>query len=392
MGKRKKIDKFARRRLILLMVIILIIILFLIFSFKKKNNNYDDYRLIIGDEYINLKNDIFIDSFDNIYLSKQDIQDLYDSNIYYDSADNILITTFNKHIAKLELENKIVELNGSNIELDSTLIKLGDEIYLPFSEMEIVYDFEYTYSKETKTVIVDSISEEKSEASIIKKNAKIKEKIKLFSSNIEQVKKDDKLIIFEEIGNYYKVRTENGNIGYIKKSKLSDVNKIREKMDSTKIDELNFLEYTDISKDYSDMEIDTKKRNAVKIDVFTIKGAQVNLKVDTKSKDYSFYKKWTEENNIMIVANLNCEDEVIDDFLTYNQRKFIIEDIYVKMVQNNLTVLNIDFNKINDLNSYYRFLIELSPKFREAGIKVIVTNNEKLNVEKLESIVDYIIK
>ena len=392
MGKRKKIDKFARRRLILLVVIILIIIIFLILNFKKENNNYDDYRLIIGDEYINLKNDIYIDSFDNIYLSKQDIQELYDSNIYYDSADNILITTFNKHIAKLELDNKMIEINGSNIELDTTLIKLGDEVYLPFSEMGIVYDFEYTYSKETKTVIVDSISEQKSEVSLIKNNAKIKDEIKLFSSNVEQVKKDDKFVIFEEIGNYYKVRTEKGNIGYIKKSKVSDVNKVRETMDSTKIDELNFLDYTDITKDYSDMEIDTKKRNAVKIDVFTIKDAQVNLKIDTKSNDYSFYKKWAEENNIMIVASLNCEDEVIDDFLTYNQRDSIIEDIYIKMVQNNLIALNINFNKINDLNSYYRFLIEIAPKLRESGIKIIVTNNEMLNIEKLETIVDYIIK
>ena len=61
-------------------------------------------------------------------------------------------------------------------------------------------------------------------------------------------------------------------------------------------------------------------------------------------------------------------------------------------MQSNLTAININFNKINDVNSYYRFLIELAPKLRESGIKIIATNNEVLNIEKLESIVDYIIK
>lgn len=392
MNKRKKFDKFARRRLILLILIILIVVLFIILNSKKDIKNYDNYRLIIGNKYIDLKHEIYVDSLDNIYLSKQDMHDLYDSNIYYDSADKILITTFNKHIAKLELDNQIVEINGSQIELNTSLIKLGEEIYLPFSEMEIVYDFEYFYSKETKTVIVDSISKEKIEATLIKNKAKIKEEPKLFSSNIEEIEKDEKVVILENINDYYKIRTEKGNIGYIKKSKLSDENKIRENMDSSKISELNFLEYNDISKDYTDMEINNTKQNAVIIDMFTIKDKQLNSNIDIKSKDYIFYKKWAEENNIMIIANLSCKDEVIDDFLTYNQRNSMIENIYIKMIQNNCTVLNIDFDKINDINSYYRFLIELAPKLRESGIKMIVTNNENLNIEKLESIVDFVIK
>ena len=392
MNKRKKFDKFAKRRLILLIVIILSVALVVILNSKKDINNYENHRLIIGSKYIDLKHDIYVDSLDNIYLSKQDMQDLYDNNIYYDSVENMLITTFNKHIAKLELDNKVIEINGSKIESNATLIKLEEEIYLPFSEMGIVYDFEYYYSKDSKTVVVDSISEEKNEATLIKNKAKIKEEPKIFSSKLDEISKDEKVVILEEINNYFKVRTEKGNVGYIKKSKLSDVNKIRENMDSTRIEELVFLDYNDISKDYSDMEINNKKQNAVNINVFTIKNEQLISNIDTKSKDYISYKEWAEENNIMIIAELNCEDEVIDDFLTYSQRNSMIENIYIKLVQNNLTSLNINFNKINDVNSYYRFLIELAPKLRESGIKIIVTNNEVLNIEKLESIVDYIIK
>lgn len=393
MNKKKKLDKFAKRRLGLLIVIILIISICLISKFSKNKEKYIDYRLIIGNEYINLKNDIYIDNFENIYISKQDIQYLYDSNIYYDSVDNILITAFNKHLALLKLDYKTIEINGSNIEVEAPLIKVGEEIYLPFSEMGIVYDFEFSYCKETKTIIVDSISEEKKEATVIKKKAKVKQEPKIFSRKIDDVLKDDMVVILDETDEkYYKVRLENGNIGYVDKNKFSDIQIIRENMDYSKIDSLNFLEYTDISKDYSDMEIDTTKPNAVNIDMFTIKDSNVKSNIDIKNKNYISYIKWAEENNIKVVAELTCEDEVINDFLTYSQRNTLINNIYLKMIDSNLTMLNINFRKINDINSYYRFIIELAPKLKSAGIKIIVTNNEILNEEKLEKIVDYLIK
>ena len=74
MKKRKKIDKFARRRLILLIVIILIIALIVILNSKKDTNNYENYRLIIGSKYIDLKHDIYVDSLDDIYLSVRSLR------------------------------------------------------------------------------------------------------------------------------------------------------------------------------------------------------------------------------------------------------------------------------------------------------------------------------
>lgn len=235
MRKNKKLDKFAKRRIRLLVTILsLIICIFMIFN-KKDNNIYDKYRLIIGEKYIDLKNEIYIDTFNNIYLSKEDILELYDPNIYYDQIENILITTYNKHIAILKLDENQMNVNGSNIQIQAGLIKLNKEIYLPFSEMGIIYDFEYTYCEETKTIIVDSISKQKNEAKVIKKSAKIKEEPKLFSSKIEKIMKEDTVTIIEEVEKYYKVRTSKGNIGYVNKRKLSDLEKIRDSMEDSKI-------------------------------------------------------------------------------------------------------------------------------------------------------------
>ena len=79
-------------------------------------------------------------------------------------------------------------------------------------------------------------------------------------------------------------------------------------------------------------------------------------------------------------------------FLTYDERKTVINNIYSKLIENNYKVLNINFEKINDINSFYRFIIELTPRLREAGIKTVVTYNAVMNEEKVLKIVDYLVK
>ena len=54
--------------------------------------------------------------------------------------------------------------------------------------------------------------------------------------------------------------------------------------------------------------------------------------------------------------------------------------------------INIEFNTIDDINSFYRFVVELVPRFKEADLIVAVTLNNNLEKSRLENIVDYIIE
>lgn len=392
MKKNKKLDKYAKRRICLLAIIIILIIgVCLTFNIKEKNI-YNNYRLIIDGNNIDLKNEIYVDSFNNVYLSKEDILELYDPNIYYEQLENTLITTYNKHIAILKIDEYKININGSDIELKGCLTKLNDKIYLPFSEMGIIYDFEYKYCEETKTIIIDSISNEKKQTKVIKRSAKIKKEPKLFSSKIDKVKKDEIVAIIDETEKYYKILTNKGNIGYANKRKFGEVEKVRDSMESSKIKEANFLEYNDITKDYSDIEIDKTKNNMVIIDAFNIKNFEIKDSIDFSSQNYINYINWTNENEIIAIATLTCDDEIIEDFLSYEKRNNIIQELYKKVINNKINGVNINFKNINDVNSFYRFIIELAPMFREAGIKTMVTYNTVLKEDKLDSIVDYVIK
>lgn len=76
---------------------------------------------------------------------------------------------------------------------------------------------------------------------------------------------------------------------------------------------------------------------------------------------------------------------------TYEQRNKIINDIYQKVIQNQFNGICIDFAEIDDVNSFNRFLIEITPKFKESGLTVFVKKNKFIDTKKIKSIADFVI-
>ena len=112
---------------------------------------------------------------------------------------------------------------------------------------------------------------------------------------------------------------------------------------------------------------------------------------------------WVEENfeasdfedtsDILFVTNEKVNiTSVASAFATYSQRSEIIQNIYNKVMQNQYKGVCIDFEEIDDVNSFYRFLIELSPKFKESGLKVMVKASTPIDKEKVKNIVDFIME
>ena len=54
--------------------------------------------------------------------------------------------------------------------------------------------------------------------------------------------------------------------------------------------------------------------------------------------------------------------------------------------------INIEFSSIDDVNSFYRFILELVPRFKEVDLKVAITLNDNLDKSRLENVVDYILE
>lgn len=394
MSKNIKKKRFMKRRLFIVISIILLIYFLIskIFSTPKMKYN-EKTAFILGDSVQKLENSVIVDEYKTVYVSYDDIKNIYDENIYYDDVNKKLITTYNKHIALLELDKNEIEINDAQSKIDGKLQYIDNVLYLPFSDMNLVYDFEYSYSDASNTVIVDSISTKKEIGTTIRR-ATIKNKTSMFSKKLLKISKDEELTIFGTNKNYYKVRTKDGIIGFVKQNRIDNLKNVREDMTSKKIENVTILsKYSDIKSDYENAELDTNKYNVVIPEIFSItKKNNIDLKISLKGDSYTKYKEWVDANNINVWATITNDEDVSNLLLTYDDRKEIINNIHQKLVENQYRVINIKFDKINDVNSYYRFLIELTPRLRESGIKTVVTYNSVFNEEKVSKIVDYIVK
>ena len=76
---------------------------------------------------------------------------------------------------------------------------------------------------------------------------------------------------------------------------------------------------------------------------------------------------------------------------SYENRSFIINTLYNELIDNKLNMICIDFTEIDDTEGVYRFVTEMVPRFKCAGMKVLVKYNSSFNKDRLNNIVDYVL-
>lgn len=383
--KRKSINI---KNIIVLVVIIFLVLIIrqVIFNFYL-NNQKSCIRILFNNEFLSYSDPVYIED-SVIYVSENDIKNIFDPNIYYNLSENELITTYNMHVAVLHLnENKIL-INDSEVEIDGNLKEFASKIYLPLTDLKIVYDLEINYSEKNNIIILDSTNMAKTKVFAID-STKLKKKIGILSLNTAKVSAGDELYVVSNEGKYKKVRTVNGDIGYIKNKKVSDEEILRENLEKNEkeIEVFESSEKTtsslgnlDVSKDYYEV-----------INWFSLnKDNEISVFNDYKSGEYILYKDLLEGHAVKIVAQLTNDTLISSSLITYEQRSKIINELYNYVMESGISGIAINFEKIDDLNSFYRFVIELTPKFHESGIKVFVKDNGNIKKSKIKNIVDFI--
>lgn len=389
-NKRKKIDKYVGRRIAALLIIVAFILIVINLIFGNDKEKIKDLKILYNNEETKYA-DVVVDSEDRIYFSIFDITNIFDSNLYYNDAEKEIITTFNKHVALLKVDETFMVVNDSNINLSAEVKEFNNTVYVPITDMELVYDIEVSYSEKENILMLDSIDKEKKEAEVIKKT-KVKEDKGLFKKTLEKIDVGSTVIVIEATENYYKIRTENGNIGYVKANKLSDVKNVRDDYVVQKLPLNLFTKNTDV-KVYENINIKEGHLNVLNPAIINIDS---NFKIATNAvvntDNYSKYVNWADEKNIYVMPTLKSSTSVSECLMTYANRNKIINDLYVFLIKNKAKGVYINFSEIDDVNSFYRFLIELTPKFKESGMYVIVEDNKVLDKNKLETIVDYVVE
>ncbi len=360
-------------------IIVLILLLLSAFVLNKAKNyiietSKNEINLIINNRNVtdNLKHQV-INENGIIYVSMDDIENYFDRYIHIEDEINEIVTTYDKQIASIGFETNKLTLNGSTKKTQAHAITKEEVIYLPISEMQEVYGIELSVTE--KNVVLDSLSRKQVKA-YAKSNISVKWKADIFSKTVDKVKKGDILIAIEENDKgWTRVRTENGEVGYVKTSKLTNYTTVREDL----VEEKQIQGKVNMFWDYYSKYVKCPDRTGQVIEgVNVVSPSFFYIDDDGEFQDKvgdagKAYIEWAHSNGYKVWPMLQNDEAGIKVTSTiinsYAKRQELIEKIVEVCVEYQLDGINIDFENMYeaDKDKFSRFIIELEPRIKEIG-------------------------
>ncbi len=327
--KKRKINKTKLlSRIILLLAVLFLIIFSLNRILNKDKGTNQTLSLIFNKEDITgkLSDDIYIYD-DMLYMSMEDMKNIFDKNLYYEEETGKIITSSGTKVGAIDTKNNTLQLNSAVLKLDTGVAEYGEKLYIPISEITNIYNIEVTTSKNSSVVL--SLYEELITVKTTK-NVSLKEKPSSFSSTVQKLDEGKELIFIEDENNgWIKVLTYEGSFGYLKAKNVTEKEQKRSKT--------NDIDFTSKTPDIENsIEINKNTITATKIDNFDARSSVI--------------------------------DEIIKESIS--KEKFTV----------NINLKDVDVQK----EKLERFIIEIIPRFKEIGGSIIITNNAILDEQFVE--------
>ena len=380
--------KTKKRKIIrgILKVLLVLVLLGIVIAILKIAPNYKNTditgktNVVINNNNItaHLKNDVYIEN-ENIYMSKPDLENFFDPDIYYEENYNQIITTYETNIANLYIGENKMKLNDQEVEINGE-VTLKDEIYyIPISDLTSVYNIDISYIKESDTVVIESIDREKITAKATK-NTNVKSMKKVLCRTVDKIKENDEFVIIEKNDGWVEVRTTNGKIGYIKENIIKEETKVREAVEQKANTQKISLVW-----DYYSEYVNAPDRsgetfngvNVVSPSFFVLERLGKGEIIDNVGTAGIEYINWAKEKGYKIWAmfsNNSMIETTSQIMRDYELREKTINNIVELTEKYELDGINLDFENMykEDKNLYTRFVIELYPRLKARGMTLSV--------------------
>ena len=371
------------------LIVVIILAIAVIFVLKTATNYKKDEiigktNLVINNSNTtkDLKNDVVVEN-GVVYISTKDIANFFDDHIFYDNKYDQIITTTETKVATLKLNENKSTINGATVDLVAPAKKIGEQFYLPFSEIsESVYNVETTYVKNTDTVVLVSLDRELTYANSSKNNS-VKSKPTVLSKTVDKIEKGDNVTIIpkktDEENGWTKITTENGKIGYVKTSTLANTKKIRDNFTIEKQIQGNVSLVWEYFSKYGKAPQRTEQIDGINVvapTFFSLATSEKGAIVANVGQAGQNYINWAHSNGYKVwpwIANeaTNKEEKdftssILND---YKSREKLINSILTAVEMYNLDGINLDFENMyeSDKDAYTRLVIELAPRLKELG-------------------------
>ena len=393
-------------------IIILLIIASLFWFINKPNQEViaisDEEYLVVEDEVFTENRPVFLED-NNIYISLESIKESIDPYIYYDDNEETIIITNSEKVIRFKIDEKLATINHREFYIDNIIKLIDGQVYIPDEILTNYYPVEINYFEDTKAVVLDKNNSNHIEGQIIEENGDIR-----FNFNkkapiiLKDVPFETKILVFEEYEDWYKIRTENGIVGYMEK-KYIKINHRKNNEKSSKVSKENSQEKSrkiNLTWDYTHGKM-TEIDDVEYIDGINILSPTWFSIID---EDGNIFDKgnfeYVEEYQDLGYEIWPLIDNSFDPALTHKllsssmKREKLIKEIAIVYNKYQVDGINIDFENINleDKDLLTQFVRELYPIFREMNMIVSmdispISTSENWSLcydrHELSKIVDY---
>lgn len=348
------------------------------------------------------------------YIQYEIVRDYINGRFYWDPNENILLYTLPRDMVKVEVGSKDYTVSKDKSSEDYVILKTeGSTAFIAADFIQQYTNMEYEVYKNPNRVSIVSDWGEKTVATV-RRDTQIRYQAGVKSPVLTQISKKEEVTVIEKEGEWKKVRTKDGFIGYIKDSAL--------KGEQTKAVTRDFQEqeFTSISKESiinmawhnvtnTDANSSVLQRIAESKGLTTIAPTWFHVQ-DTNGNMESIasseYVNYAHQANIEVWATIRDFDGGISsyeesfEFLRYTSRRDnLINQLIASALQTGIDGINVDFEKISeDCGEHYiQFIRELSVRCRQNGLVLSVDNyvpkgyNQQYNRKEQGIVADYIV-
>ena len=348
------------------------------------------------------------------YIEYSVVRDRINKRFYWDPNENILLYTLPDGNVSVEVGNsEYTELTETK-SVDYTILKTeGRTAYIALPFIQEYTNMEYeVYDDPGRAVITSEWGE--IQTAEIKRDTQVRYLGGVKSPILTEISRDSKVVVLEDENDWMKVGTEDGFIGYVKTSTLTNI--------TTETTSREFEEpvYTNISKDYTvNMawhNVSNPDANSYILETIagtkgltTIAPTWFNL-ADTEGNISSLadadYVNYAHQSNLEVWAvlrdfhgGINSYDETYEVLSYTSKRTKIINQVIADAIETGIDGINLDFELVSTEcgEHYIQFVRELSVKCRQNGLVFSVDNyvpqpyNEHYDIEEQGTVADYVV-
>ncbi|MCQ5201543.1 glycosyl hydrolase family 18 protein [Mordavella massiliensis] len=371
----------------------------------------DQLAIVVNNDILEPKGMI---SDGKAYVEYSIVRDYINQRFYWDPSENILLYTLPNDTVSVDVGSTDYTVSKQKNTGDYVILKTeGSTAYIALDFVKQYTDMEYeVYDDPSRVVVVTETGEVK--VAEAKKDTQVRYQGGVKSPVLTEISKNDIVTYIEDEGDWKKVRTEDGFIGYVKKSALRDE-------ETQKIDRgFEEPEYTNISKDYTinmawhnvtnsdanssvlEMIASTKGLTTISPTWFHVADTSGNL----ESIATADYVNYAHQSDIEVWAairdfdgGINSAEESYELLSHTANRTNLINQLMSEALRVGLDGINVDFEKISDEcgEHYIQFIRELSVQCRKNGIVLSVDNyvpqsyNQQYHREEQGVVADYVV-